>query len=132
MIAPLAITLALAFWTPYAGGQPVCPQGVQIIQMAPDLIAAGNDGYSWMGTQTCSIQINLKTIDRYTIPEQCALVAHELGHNLFALEHQDRTIMDPSTDTRPVPGACYPPRVHKGQAWVRHHVRSRHKPDAAP
>ena len=35
MISATAITLALAFWAPQNGGQPVCPAGVQISAQVP-------------------------------------------------------------------------------------------------
>jgi hypothetical protein len=102
MIAPLAIALALAFWTPINGGANPCPDGVNIQPLA---------SAEWDGLATfdagCTIQIR-DSASQYPLPQQCALVAHELGHSVFALGHEPGTIMDPATATRPIPGVCYP------------------------
>jgi hypothetical protein len=104
MIAALAVSLALAFWSPYHGG-PVCPNGVQVQYYQGDRSQAG---WSYIGTDDCVINVN-QWVTQETIPFQCAVVAHELGHNVFGLEHSSdpNNVMYPYVVT---PGACYPPK----------------------
>lgn len=115
MISTVAITLALAFWAPYAGGQPVCPTGVTVTPVlssqSPSPAAPGLVTEAWATYgEGCKIHVVLRLVSKYPVPKQCALVAHELGHSLFGLDHQPGTIMDGSSDSRPIPGVCYPKR----------------------
>lgn len=139
MISPVAITLALAFWTPTVGHNP-CPDGVNVQPLSAELDAPNADGgASWFRVAdtgavvgSCTIRIGA-IADSYSVPKQCALVAHELGHALFGLDHAEG-IMWPYSDTRPIPAKCYSAPV-KGQLGqftftkkrysVRRHVRKK-------
>ena len=108
MISPVAIVLALQFLAPYTPDhRPPC-QGALDLQVYAAATRPGVDGWAYMGGG-CQIHISDEAED-YPPQVQCALIAHELGHSVFSLGHQAGTIMDPSTDTRPIPGGCYPPR----------------------
>lgn len=110
MLSPIAVTLALAFWTPINGGVNPCPDGVQIDPLPEVAVELQADGFATFGVG-CTIDIG-SPAESYPVPAQCALVAHELGHAVFSLPHEDGTIMDPYTSNRPIPGACYPaPRL---------------------
>jgi hypothetical protein len=100
----LAVTLALAFWAPYHDG-PVCPQGVQI--QYQHYATAHQAGWSYMGSDDCVIELAYWT-RKVPMEQQCAYIAHELGHNVFDLDHSSdpRNIM---YYIPPVPRACYRP-----------------------
>lgn len=107
----LAISLALAFWAPYHLG-PVCPQGVtiQYENFVPD-----HAGQVVVGAGDCVIELAYWTLRR-PYSEQCAYVAHELGHNVFNLEHSSDpdNIMFPHP---PTPGACYIRKARSKRAF---------------
>jgi len=91
MVAPLAIILALAFWAPYSR-EPVCPLGVQINYFAPG--THGKDTQGWSDEITkgnCDFLLSTEIVHS-SIPHQCSIIAHELGHRFMGLNHSS----DPS------------------------------------
>lgn len=121
-----AVALALIFWTP-AGGTNPCPDGVKVDTYAitatlrlngEDVPASEVDGWAIEGAG-CAINLR-EDVANYPLPRACATVAHELGHSLHKLPHEPGTIMDPYTEARPIPGACYPRPPHKGGAMLAH------------
>lgn len=115
MISPAVIVAALAFWAPYNGGQAPCAAGeLQLRDAAPLVIAmqaaAGMRvaAYAPLGLGGCEIYVNWPAFTRLGPEVQCAVIAHELGHAFFGLEHTaDRSnIMWEDTFTRPIPPVC--------------------------
>jgi len=129
MIAPLAITLALAFWAPYNHGEPVCPNGVQIVydRPSPDASTGWVEPQD-MAARDCRFHVRADIADQ-TVPYQCMIVAHELGHAAMGLP--DDPLGPPGIMNGPmtIPGACYPPRKAKPKVRVHkaRHVRSRRR-----
>jgi hypothetical protein len=134
MIAPAVIAAAIAFWTPYtADQQPPCHDGVTIhevadMEMMPEPWTIAYTGAIGAG---CEMWVADVVFDWYGPDEQCAVVAHEIGHGDpgLALGHSDdpRNVMYP---TGAVPAGC--------RALVKRRIRvrvsrPRHlRPDAAP
>jgi hypothetical protein len=134
MIAPAVIAAAIAFWTPYtADQQPPCHDGVTIhkvadMEMMPEPWTIAYTGAIGGG---CEMWVADVVFDWYGPDEQCAVVAHEIGHGDpgLALGHSDdpRNVMYP---TGAVPAGC--------RALVKRRIRvrvsrPRHlRPDAAP
>lgn len=95
----LAISLAIAFWTPYAT-EPICPQGVHVIQVTPaksyaypggkkTLMPHDALGMSGMGAKSCYIWLSKYVKDTES---KFRVIAHEIGHDWFGLDHsQDKT-----------------------------------------
>lgn len=131
MIAPLAVTLALAFWAPYSP-QPVCPDGVvihvvaDIHASAPVALPATAVAWTWIGGG-CVLWVD-RAVERWSIADQCAIVAHEIGHGALGLDHSadPANIMAPDV---PTPAACVPPttavRASRRRAGHKHHHRHR-------
>ena len=117
MLAPIAVTLALAFWGAQHPEAPApCPDGVTIVRFTSETL----DGRAWLG-DGCRIEIG-QAANEYSAARLCALVAHELGHSLYELPDTDEGIMDVHTYTRPIPGVCYGPR---GVSEVRRRARGK-------
>lgn len=118
MISPLAITLALAFWTPYHGGQPIpCTADdvtVISVQAMPDGRPA--DGWAYRGPGRCAINIYAGVGDR-PIGEQCSILAHEWGHAWFDLpdSNNPNNVM---TQSYIVPAACTLPAPHRRRSTL--------------
>jgi hypothetical protein len=110
MIAPLAVSLALAFWAPYNGGQPVCPNGVQITYAQPGPGVSTGE-VDQVPNPSCAMRIRADIADQ-TIPYQCMIVAHELGHAAMGLPDSlasGNIMYGPMA----IPGSCYPRRRHR-------------------
>lgn len=130
MIAPLALTLALAFWTP-AGGVNPCPDGVNILPVPEvnpytGVSLAGADGWAVYGIG-CEIHL-APEVETYPIPIQCGVIAHELGHSLHRFPDEDEhapNIMNGFTSTRPIPGICYNAQPAQARSVV-HKKPARH------
>lgn len=135
MISLLAVSMALAFWTPINGGAPICnndPAQVQVsyyhevpVDVVARGVAPGSAGYADVGGG-CVIALR-DDVPTWPVDEQCDVVAHELGHGALGLQHVD----DPANvmfagDGGVVPAACVPPEPRA----VRPRVAPR--PDASP
>lgn len=111
MISAVAVSLALAFWTPYNDGQPVCPDGVSIHHVTFYGTAGSVPGLAYTLRENgqlvpnCNVYID-PTFQHLRRPMQCAFVARALGAAWFGLPA--------SSDRRNVmygrgwvvPGAC--------------------------
>lgn len=150
MISLTAIALALAFWTPYNGGQPIPCTAANVhpvpVQATPDGRPA--DGYAYRGVGGCDIYIYVGVGD-YPIDLQCSILAHEWGHAFFDLDESN----DPNnvmTQSYIIPRACQTgsrravrqrraaesrtdtTRSHWAKRRSRHRRAQRHRPDPAP
>lgn len=108
----LAVTLALAFWTPYSP-EPVCPQGVQVISYNYGGLYTIDNGlrvrptrdtyaFTSLDTMSCIVWMNVRV---RTVPEACVYIIHEIGHNWFGLRHTtERNVMN---EHPYIPGICY-------------------------
>lgn len=106
MISATAVTLALAFWAPYNGGQPVCPGGVHVER------AAYGATQAYVGRHDDGSLV--PQCDMYAAPwiaslpraEQCAWVARNIGATFFGLgaSNDRRNIM--YSRKWVTPGAC--------------------------
>lgn len=134
MISPVAIALALAFWTPYSGAPlPCTAANVHAYDVAPAGVPVDALGYGPQpGYPSCDVWVN-NYIDAMSVEQQCGIIAHELGHTWMMLGHSDdpRNVMHYDA---PVPGACRPPvppkptpkkRKHR-EAASTHHPGKRH------
>lgn len=114
MLAPLV--LALAFWAaqPAGAADPVCPGGIQVreapvpaniaAQIGPDAMA---DAWAGIGSRDCHIWVNRRVWRWLSSSYQCEVLAHEIGHMWFGLEHSETGVMSASTATTRPPGVCY-------------------------
>lgn len=133
MISPIAVLLAAAFWAPYNNGQPICPNGVQIMydQATPDAMLGWVEPQD-IAARDCRIHLRADLGDQQ-IPKQCQIIAHELGHAAMGLE--DDPLGPPGImnagPSWSIPGACYPPKQAKPRAspsgtrrWLSRRPRS--------
>lgn len=109
MISAAAVTLALAFWAPYNHGQPVCPGGVQIHNVAS--YSGDTPGAAYARREDGELQPNCEVFvtaewRRQPRAVQCAFVARALGASWFGLSPSDdwRNVMYFRRFV--VPGAC--------------------------
>lgn len=119
MISVAAVALALAFWAPYNGGQPICPDGVSITTYAPGQGPEANpyaNGWAIRGNG-CAINVSTE-VPRHGDAVTCAIIAHELGHARMGLPDS----LDPRNVMADIPGAyitipaaCSPPVVSRGR-----------------
>ncbi len=124
MISAAVITAALAFWAPYNGGQAPCSGQLAVHDADPAVMTAHGwdaDAYAPVLVGGCDVFINWRSFNLETPDQQCATIAHEVGHAFFALSHSsDRTnIMWPDTATRPIPPICAALDPRRRRAAVR-------------
>lgn len=111
MISAAVIAAALAFWAPYNGGQAPCGGELTVHDGDPAMVAGDGwpvDAYAPVMLGGCIVFVNRRYFNLQPPTQQCATLAHEIGHAFFALEHSadPANIMWPSTATRPIPPAC--------------------------
>lgn len=114
---PAAVRRAEMFWAPYNGGVAPCLDSLEISYfdkpVTPEGVPAG--AYTHRGAADCHIYVWRYIAIGYPASilrdaaYQCAVVAHEIGHNMFDLDHSDdaRNVM--SIAPQVVPRACMPP-----------------------
>lgn len=104
MISIVAIVMAMNFWAPYNGGVPPCDAST----FSPIMYDGQSQiGWTHRGNRYCDDIHLSNSLAKTSIAFQCEVIAHEIGHRFFDLDHSDdpNNIMhDGGTPT--VPDGC--------------------------